>query len=83
MKEGEDVFANIYAVELLCSRQPAVSKTALLHSLSKRCPGVEPLDPDLSSPLVSFVHPAYPVTLGAKSLPAQTFVGVSDKRRCA
>ncbi len=79
MKKQEDIFANIYAVDLLCSKRPTIEKQTLLRRLKKWCPGVKPLDPDPSSSLLSFVHPRYPVTLADGGIPAQTFIAVCEK----
>lgn len=73
-----EVFAITYGVELLCARRPTLSKTALLTSLSRYCPGVLPLDGKTDSSSFSFVHPAHTVELADASLPAQTFIAQAD-----
>lgn len=71
------VFAITYGVELLCTSTPTLTKPPLLASLSRYCPGVEPMDPP--SDFLGFAHPMHRCVLVDADLPAQTIVMVSDR----
>lgn len=73
-----DIFANVYGVELLCTHQPTISKAALLDSLSRYCPGVEPLGDSESSPF-GFVQTAHCLRFADGDAPAQILVMETDK----
>src|SRR5262245_16797740 len=74
-----DGFARTYNVELFCRSRPTIQKAVLLASLRKRCPGVQALDDAPDTGPLAFFHPDHPVTLTDASIPAQTFVAVSDQ----
>jgi hypothetical protein len=75
----DEAFQATYGVQLLCRSAPAVDKAALLERLAVRCPGVRAIDGGRSSTAFTFVHPALPAELHDATIPAQTWVAVSDK----
>lgn len=72
-------FATTYGVELLCATAPSLEKRALAAALRRYCPGAEPLDGDLDSSLLAFVHSDHLVRLEDGAVPAQTLIAASDE----
>ena len=74
----ENGFARTYGVELLFESPPQINKRDLLQQLRKHCGNVAPLD-DETSVLLSFVYLDHPVTFSDGTVPAQSFMTISDK----
>ena len=72
-------FAKTYGIELLYRQLPDLDRTAVLHSLRKRCPDVQPLDPTANDDLLAFVYPDHPVQLADATLAAQIFIAPTEK----
>lgn len=77
--ENQNGFARTYGVELLCEKPPKLSKATLLKALEKRCPDVEPLDGKTDNDMLAFIHKEHIVNFSDGSIPAQTFIAVSEK----
>jgi hypothetical protein len=73
------MFANVYAVELLCEKPPKILKQQLFESLQKRCPAIEPLDGKLDSDALAFFHPDQITELADGKVPVQTLIAVADQ----
>jgi hypothetical protein len=73
------MFAGTYGVELLCERLPQISKRHFFDTLKKRCPAVEPLDGNLDSDLLAFIHPDHLIEYSDGRIPAQSFIAVADQ----
>jgi Domain of unknown function (DUF4261) len=78
-EQAPDGFARTYGVELLYETRPQLPKKALFEALRSRCPDAVPLDGDLRTELLAFVHPGHPVQFGETALPAQCLIAPSEK----
>ena len=75
----DDVIAHTFGVHLLCREVPRLAKASMFEAFWRRCPDVEPLDPDMQSPLLGFVHKDHPIELADATIAAQTLITRSEK----
>ena len=72
-------FARTYGVELLFDTPPRIDRQALLERMREYCGHVEALGGPERPDLLLFAHVDHPVTYADGTVPAQTFMALSDK----